>query len=158
VLKHGYRATFAGTADYLPSSATASAKRRAALLGIVRVAAHPVHVGRCEAEMNGLATTAQAGACDSLILAVSGKVAGAATGVVQLRLSGGPPGARTIRLTATIHNGRWRTRVQLPGRNTEPGDRWTITATYVGDATHTAQTTSREILLEAEGPNDPRHL
>jgi hypothetical protein len=156
-LRRGYRASFAGDSDYLPSSVTVSARRHPAHLLLLSVSAHPVHRHRCQAEMNGQATTASV-ACNSAILDIRGAVTKTATGSVTVTITGGPPRRhRRLRVTAVIHNGRFRARVQVPGRNFEPGDRWTVTATYGGDAAHDSQSASRQLLLEAEGAGNPLH-
>jgi hypothetical protein len=78
---------------------------------------------------------------------------------VTITATGGWKGLRqrTFTAIASIRGGRWRTRLRIPGRDREPGDRWTLKATYAGDGAHGGAATSRQIITEAEGTGGPGH-
>jgi hypothetical protein len=61
-----------------------------------------------------------------------------------------------VRVRVRVVNGHWRRRVQLPGRNQEPGDRWRFALRYAGNKTLLPAEVDGRFLLTVESTNDAR--
>jgi hypothetical protein len=155
-LARGYGVSFAGDADYLPASTTVAPGTHSPKLATTKVSVSPLRAHRCQAELNGRARASRV-LCDQLWVTLTGTADQTAGGLVTVSMTGGWSTllVRTAGTTATITGGRWQARLLVYGRNHEPGDRWTIKIAYPGDGTHGAATTSRQVMIEAEGPGNP---
>jgi hypothetical protein len=110
--------------DGLTASRTVhyAVQKAASALALSEWAQYP---GRCQAESGGQAVLA-AVACDHVYVVLAERLAKGATGLVTVTFSGGFPGSPRA-ITATVRaRARWRVRVLVPGRDHEPGDRWTV--------------------------------
>jgi hypothetical protein len=163
LLSHGYGVSFAGDADYLPASVTVAPGGQSAKVTPTKVSVSPRPAHICQAELNGKATTSRVTKhhplCDQLWVTVTGTTDQTAGGQVTVTMNGGWSAlkVRSATTTASVTGGRWQARLLVYGRNHEPGDRWTIKIAYTGDGAHGAATTSREVMIEAEGPGNPTH-
>jgi hypothetical protein len=129
-------------------------------LRLLRLVTTSQHWGSCVPELNGRAASDRSG-CEAAELVLVGSLDPAATGSVRIVAIGGyrrlAESARTIKATALVKHGHWRAQLLIPGRDYDPGDRWTIIVTYAGRMTRRPQTIRRTILLELErvGTTEP---
>jgi hypothetical protein len=130
----------------------------------LKVSANPLR-HHCVAEI----ARARHTPCGHLLLRVTGQIAPDVSSPVQVIVNGAPLGVPVTAVkTGKGHHptpghpypdGMIDAAFKLPGRNHEPGDRWTITLRFAGDARHGQATATTVRLLEAERhrKGKPRH-